>query len=62
VAFALALASAAVVVYAIWVVLMSLAFWFVSSENIAVLFDAVYEGRATPSRRTRERCGSCSCT
>src|SRR6059036_4356282 len=43
-AFALALASAAVVVYALWVVLMSLAFWFVSVENIAVLFDAVYEG------------------
>src|SRR6267154_2693075 len=39
-AFALALAAAAVVVYAIWVVLMSLAFWFVSVENIAVLFDA----------------------
>src|SRR5229473_5307977 len=36
VAFALALASAAVVVYAIWVVLMSLAFWCVSVENIAV--------------------------
>ncbi len=48
VAFALALASAAVVVYAIWVVLMSLAFWFVSVENIAVLFDAVYEGARYP--------------
>ena len=47
-AFALALASAAVVVYAIWVVLMSLAFWFVSVENIAVLFDAVYEGARYP--------------
>src|SRR2546427_10001112 len=32
-AFALALAAAAVVVYAIWVVLMSLAFWFVSVER-----------------------------
>jgi len=42
-----------VVVYAIWVVLMSLAFWFVSVENIAVLFDAVYEGARYPSRRTR---------
>ena len=47
-AFALALASAAVVVYALWVVLMSLAFWFVSVENIAVLFDAVYEGARYP--------------
>src|SRR5439155_20810233 len=46
--FALTLAAAAVVVYAIWVVLMSLAFWFVSVENIAVLFDAVYEGARYP--------------
>src|SRR5439155_13540740 len=28
--------------------LMSLAFWFVSVENIAVLFDAVYEGARYP--------------
>src|SRR5436853_7903210 len=47
-AFASTLAAAAVVVYAIWVVLMSLAFWFVSVENIAVLFDAVYEGARYP--------------
>ncbi len=47
-AFALALASAAVVVYALWVVLMSLAFWFVSVENLSVLFDAVYEGARYP--------------
>ena len=47
-AFGLTLAAAAVVVYAIWVVLMSLAFWFVSVENIAVLFDAVYEGARYP--------------
>src|SRR6266446_2961992 len=32
----------------IWVLLMSLAFWFVSVENIAVLFDAVYEGARYP--------------
>jgi viologen exporter family transport system permease protein len=47
-AFGLALAAAAVVVYAIWVVLMSLAFWFVSVENLSVLFDAVYEGARYP--------------
>ena len=47
-AFVVTLAAAAVVVYAIWVVLMSLAFWFVSVENIAVLFDAVYEGARYP--------------
>src|SRR5213594_3096470 len=49
IAFGLTLAAAAVVVYAIWVVLMSLAFWFVSVENIAVLFDAVYEGARYPA-------------
>src|SRR5439155_1487429 len=37
-----------VVVYALWVVLMSLAFWFVSVENLSVLFDAVYEGARYP--------------
>ena len=47
-AFALTLAAAAVVVYAIWVLLMSLAFWFVTVENIAVLFDAVFEGARYP--------------
>ena len=47
-AFAMALASASVVVYAIWVALMSLAFWFVSVENLSVLFDAVYEGARYP--------------
>jgi ABC-2 type transport system permease protein len=47
-AFAVALGSAGVVVYAIWVALMSLAFWFVSVENLSVLFDAVYEGARYP--------------
>ncbi len=47
-AFVLALAAAATVVYALWVVLMSLAFWFVSVDNISVLFDAVYEGARYP--------------
>src|SRR5437870_331043 len=47
-AFVVTLASAAVVVYAIWVVLMSLAFWFVTVENIAVLFDSVFEGARYP--------------
>lgn len=48
VAFGLSLAAAAVVVYAIWVLLMCLAFWFVSIENIAVLFDSVFEGARYP--------------
>lgn len=47
-AFLVALAAAVVVVYAIWVALMSLAFWFVSVENLSVLFDALYEGARYP--------------
>src|SRR2546427_348061 len=43
-----ALAAAAVVVYALGVALMSLAFWFVSVENLSVLFAAVYEGARSP--------------
>jgi len=48
IAFAAALASAVVMVYAIWVALMSLAFWFVAVENLSVLFDAMYEGARYP--------------
>jgi ABC-2 type transport system permease protein len=47
-AFAVAFGSAAVVVYAIWVVLMSLAFWVVAVENLSVLFDSLYEGARYP--------------
>jgi ABC-2 type transport system permease protein len=36
------------VVYAIWIALMSMAFWFVSVENLAVLFDAVFEAARYP--------------
>lgn len=46
--FLMTLVAAAFVVYAIWVILMSLAFWFVSVENIATLFDAVFEGARYP--------------
>jgi ABC-2 type transport system permease protein len=46
--FALTLASAVAVVYAIWVALMSLAFWFVAVENISVLFDGVYQAARYP--------------
>jgi ABC-2 type transport system permease protein len=46
VAFLATLIAAGTVVYAMWVALMSLAFWFVSVENLSVLFDAVYEGGA----------------
>ena len=47
-AFLVALGAAVLVVYAIWVALMSLAFWFVSVENLSVLFDALYEGARYP--------------
>ncbi|HTR21714.1 MAG TPA: ABC-2 family transporter protein [Gemmatimonadales bacterium] len=47
-AFLVALCSAAVVVYSIWVALMSLAFWFVSVENVSVVFDSLYEGARYP--------------
>lgn len=46
--FFIALIAAAVVVYSIWVALMSLAFWFVSVENLSVLFDSLYEGARYP--------------
>jgi len=48
VAFAVALVAAGAVVYALWVALMSLAFWFVAVENLWVLFDAVFEGARYP--------------
>ena len=46
--FAIVLAAAVAVVYAIWLALMSLAFWFVAVENLSVLFDAVYEAARYP--------------
>jgi ABC-2 type transport system permease protein len=47
-AFLVTLGAAVAVVYAIWVALMSLAFWFVAVENLSVLFDAVYEAARYP--------------
>ena len=41
-------AVAIAVVYAIWVTLMSLAFWFVAVENMSALFDAVFEAARYP--------------
>jgi ABC-2 type transport system permease protein len=48
VAFLVTMAAAVAVVYAIWVALMSLAFWFVAVENLSVLFDAVFEAARYP--------------
>ncbi|HVE77218.1 MAG TPA: ABC-2 family transporter protein [Gemmatimonadaceae bacterium] len=47
-AFAVTMTAAVAVVYAIWVALMSLAFWFVAVENLSVLFDAVFEAARYP--------------
>lgn len=47
-AFLVAFLAAAAVVYAIWVALMSLAFWFVAVENLSTLFDALFEGARFP--------------
>ena len=41
--FALLLLGAAVIVYSIWVLMVTTAFWFVKIENITELFMAVYE-------------------
>ncbi len=46
--FLVTLLSAGLVVYSIWIALMSLAFWFVSVENLSVLFDAVFEAARYP--------------
>jgi ABC-2 type transport system permease protein len=47
-AFVATFSAAVSVVYAIWVALMSLAFWVVAVENISMLFDAVYEAARYP--------------
>jgi ABC-2 type transport system permease protein len=47
-AFGVTFAVAIAVVYAIWVALMSFAFWFVAVENMAALFDAVFEAARYP--------------
>lgn len=47
-AFVVTFGAAVLVVYAIWLALMSTAFWFVAVENIAVLFDAVFEAARYP--------------
>ena len=47
-AFGLSMAAAVAIVYAIWLALMTLAFWFVAVENLAVLFDALFESARFP--------------
>jgi ABC-2 type transport system permease protein len=47
-AFLIAVWAAVAIVYALWLSLMTLAFWFVAVENLAVLFDALYETARFP--------------
>jgi ABC-2 type transport system permease protein len=46
--FAITLAGAVAVIYAIWLALMSLAFWLVAVENLSVVFDAIFEAARYP--------------
>ncbi len=47
-AFGITFIAAAALVYALWLTLMSAAFWFVAVENLSVLFDSVYEAARYP--------------
>lgn len=47
-AFVVTGASAVAIVYALWLGLMTLAFWLVAVENLSVLFDAVFETARFP--------------
>jgi ABC-2 type transport system permease protein len=46
--FVLALGAGVAIVYSLWLALMTLAFWFVAVENLAVLFDALFESARFP--------------
>jgi ABC-2 type transport system permease protein len=48
IAFALTLVAALAIVYAVWLGLMTLSFWFVAVENLEILFDSVYEAARFP--------------
>jgi ABC-2 type transport system permease protein len=47
-AFGLSMFAGAAIVYSLWLALMTLAFWFVAVENLAVLFDALFESARFP--------------
>jgi ABC-2 type transport system permease protein len=47
-AFAVVLTSGAVIVYSFWLILTTLAFWFVRVENILVIFQSMYEAGRWP--------------
>lgn len=46
--FAFMLAMATVIVYSIWLMMVTLAFWFIKVDNLAELFSAFYEAGRFP--------------
>jgi ABC-2 type transport system permease protein len=48
VAFAIALAAAAAIVYSVWLLLATLAFWFIRIENILMVFWSLYAAGRWP--------------
>jgi ABC-2 type transport system permease protein len=47
--FAITFATAVVVLYSVWVALMSTAFWLVAVENLSTVFDSIFEAARYPS-------------
>lgn len=47
-AFGLTLLAGAIIVYSFWLMLATCAFWFVRTENILVIFQAVYQAGRWP--------------
>jgi ABC-2 type transport system permease protein len=47
-AFLLMLAAGAVIIYSFWLILATLAFWFVRVENVLVIFQSLYEAGRWP--------------
>ena len=46
--FIVALSTGAVIVYSFWLILATLAFWFIKIENILVIFDSMYQAGRWP--------------
>ena len=46
--FGIAISAGIVIVYSFWLMLATLAFWFVRTENLLVIFDAMYKAARWP--------------
>jgi ABC-2 type transport system permease protein len=46
--FVLAVGAGAIIVYSFWLLLATLAFWFIKIENILVIFDSMYQAGRWP--------------